>query len=91
MVVEELWAILGTDNQLACWRGSQGVPFMSPSPELVKSTLLDPDVIDLPQGGQVVQVRAVAMDDHVFVLQENTLLAVLSATNRCSKTSNPSA
>lgn len=41
---EKLWAIAESpQGDLVCWRGSQGVPFMSPCKQLVERTMRDAD------------------------------------------------
>lgn len=77
MNTENLWAILREDGELACWRGSRGVPFMSPSKELVISTLQDLDVIDDPGIAEVIPVTAKTVEDLVVIFDQNNQMLTL--------------
>ncbi len=77
MHTESLYAIMRSDQQLVCWKGSKGIPFMSPSRHLVESTLVDADVIDSVQDGEIIQVWVLNVDDKVIITYNNTILSVL--------------
>ncbi len=50
---------------------------MSPSRHLVESTLVDADVIDSVQDGEIIQVCVLNVDDKVIITYKNTILSVL--------------
>lgn len=77
---EQMWAILNDKGELACWRGSRGVPFMSPSRQLVEDTLRDLDVIDPVSSPEIISVVVIVLDERTVVLGNHSVLTVLVPT-----------
>lgn len=76
-----MWAILGNDGELVCWRGSRGVPFMSPNRRLVEDTLRDLDVIDDPGPAEIIEITAITDGSTTVVIgQQRVLTRLVPAT-----------
>ena len=80
--METLWAIK-EDQELVCWRGSRGVPFLTPNHALALDTAASGDVLHAPKEGTkrcVVLTRVIAYQGVTLVMdaQDNHLYCLLT-------------
>lgn len=88
-MLEKLWAIAESpQGDLVCWRGSQGVPFMSPCKQLVERTMQDADECITPlvvgRSRAVVEVLVYCESQYTIILNTDThdVLCVLKPSTR---------